>query len=146
MPALTLLVVLSVPGPGDAGRTVVYDVARLPLARALQLEGTRQRYRVALDSTAWEDGPTVAYDVVAPTGQHATIRLPALPIGHEYPDEFEVEGTGTVIEHPARPTGGGFTEYRIVGRMVRPVPSEEGLDDGAGDGTGPGLAVPKPDA
>src|SRR5688572_27423728 len=110
MIALTLIL-LSLPGPIDAGRVLIHDVARLPPARALELEGRPRRYRVVVASTAWEDGPTVAYDVEAPAGQHATIRLPALPIGHEYPDEFEVEGTLTVIHHPKRPTGGGFTEF-----------------------------------
>src|SRR4051812_14692223 len=102
MPALTLLVMLSVPGPADAGRAIVYDVARLPLARALDLQGRPHRYRIVLDSTAWEDGPTVAYDVEAPTGQHGTIRLPCLPISHDYPDEFEVEAVLQVVRHPAR--------------------------------------------
>jgi hypothetical protein len=111
----------------------------------LQLEGTRQRYPVVLDSTAWEDGPTVAYDVQAPTGQHATIRLPTLPLGHEYPDGFEAEGTLQVIRHPGREISPAFIEYRIVERMVRPVPPEE-ESEGGGDGAGPGLAVPKPDA
>src|SRR5262245_28344582 len=109
MHALALMMMLSVPGPGDAGCTISYDVARLPLARALELDGRPHRYRVALDSTAWEDGPTVGYDVVAPHGLHATLHLPTLPAGCEYPETFEVEGTLTVIEHPKRDTGGGFT-------------------------------------
>jgi hypothetical protein len=68
MTVLILLVVLSVPGPADAGRVITHDVATLLLARALELEGRPHRYRVRLDSTAWEDGPTVSYDAEAPHG------------------------------------------------------------------------------
>lgn len=118
-----LVFLLAVPGPGD--RVITHDVVRLPLARALQLQGTPQRYRVVLDSLPGEDGPTVGYDVEAPTGLHGTLQLPTLPIGHEYPDEFEVEGVLQVVRHPARELNPAFVEYRIVGRMVRPVPSVE---------------------
>jgi hypothetical protein len=51
-----LLAVLSVPGPGDAGRTLSYDVARLPLARAMDLEGRPRLYRVALDCVGFGNG------------------------------------------------------------------------------------------
>jgi hypothetical protein len=89
--------------------------------------------------------PTVGYDVEAPTGLHGTIRLPALPIGHEYPEQFEVEAVLKVTEHPKRDTGGAFTEYRIVGKMVRPVPPVE-EDGGEGSDALPGLGLPRPGA
>jgi hypothetical protein len=125
MPGLMLMMVLSVPGPIDA-RTISYDVARLPPARALELQGRPRRYRVILDSLPGRRRPDRQLRRGSPVGLPATMRLPALPIGHEYPDEFEVEGTLEVIHHPAREINGPFVEYRLVGRMVRPVSAVEG--------------------
>ena len=44
-----------------------------------------------------------------------------------------------------RDSGGGFTQYRIVGKMMRPVPPSEDATGGDDDAR-PGLALPRPDS
>src|SRR5215471_6707367 len=114
MTLLILLAVLSLPAPPSDERVNVYDIARLSCSRAVELEGSPRLYRVHLDSFTWENGPAVSFDIEAPAGQHATIRLPMLPLGHEYPDECTVEGTLQVVRHPARTCYAAYVEFRIV--------------------------------
>ena len=45
-----LLLVLSLPGPVETDRIITFDLTRLTEARALELRGVPQLYRVVVDS------------------------------------------------------------------------------------------------
>jgi hypothetical protein len=144
-------------------RWITIDVSRIPLALARQrlLTGTFPWYDLKDESRgpagdfvykAWEQQAAYALDThkavaafVKNQGLEFTIPYFHNGEDHDYYPDFLVRIEAPAVYHLKRDTGGGFTEYRLVGRMVRPVPPVE-EDAGEGGDDRSGLALPKPDA
>jgi hypothetical protein len=120
---LLMPLALVAPAPTDVPPAIMeaaivrtHNVARLPAAYALRLEGKRARYRVVLDSSAHEQDGYVLFDCQTGDGTHKTIWLLT---GEDVADVMEVEARLVIRHYRAWTAQNGthlpaFTEFRLM--------------------------------
>jgi hypothetical protein len=119
MSRLAALLVLVVPSPTQDGLLVqTLNLASLTRRQAYALEGRLVRYRVVIASAPGQEGAFTLWDCEGLDDTEWTVWVPSGPEA-EVGAVLLVEGRLQVLHHARADGFEAFTEYRLVGVVVR---------------------------